>query len=229
MTGAISPAARTAAGGRTSTSASSRCSGPGSATRRRRGTTTGSRVRRDRDRAVLEGRPGDPLRRIHHRGDRHGGLPHAGRHAHREGGLLHQHRAARAAARQGARAGDLDKPGGRVAPEWAWAWPANRRALYNRAPARTDGAPWSERKQYIWWDPAPGRWTGYDVPDFPVDKPPDYKPPEDAEGMDAIAGDAPFIMQADGRGCCSRRPGCSTGRCRRTTSRSSRPRGGDCS
>jgi formate dehydrogenase major subunit len=38
------------------------------------------------------------------------------------------------------------------------------------------------------------------VPDFPVDKPPDYKPPEDAEGMDAIAGDAPFIMQADGHG-----------------------------
>jgi formate dehydrogenase major subunit len=94
----------------------------------------------------------------------------------------------------------LEGPGGWVAADWAWAWPANRRSLYNRASARPDGAPWSERKQYVWWDPAAGKWTGYDVPDFPVDKPPDYEPPEDAQGMDAIAGDDPFIMQADGRG-----------------------------
>jgi formate dehydrogenase major subunit len=96
--------------------------------------------------------------------------------------------------------GDLSKPGGWVAPEWAWAWPANRRALYNRASARPDGTPWSERKRYVWWDPADSKWTGYDVPDFPVDKPPDYVPPPDARGMDAIAGTDPFIMQADGRG-----------------------------
>ena len=43
------------------------------------------------------------------------------------------------------------------------------------------------------------KWTGYDVPDFPVDKPPDYRPPPDAEGMDAIGGADPFIMMADGR------------------------------
>ena len=40
---------------------------------------------------------------------------------------------------------------------------------------------------------------GYDVPDFPADKPPGYRAPDDAEGMDAISGDDPFIMMADGR------------------------------
>ena len=96
--------------------------------------------------------------------------------------------------------GDLSKEGGWVAPEWAWAWPANRRALYNRASARPDGTPWSERKRYVWWDRAESTWTGYDVPDFPLDKPPDYVAPADARGMDAISGTDPFIMQADGRG-----------------------------
>jgi formate dehydrogenase major subunit len=37
------------------------------------------------------------------------------------------------------------------------------------------------------------------VPDFPVDKRPDYVAPEDAGGMDAISGSDPFIMMADGR------------------------------
>ena len=95
--------------------------------------------------------------------------------------------------------GDLEAPGGWVSPEWAWAWPANRRILYNRASADPDGKPWSERKRYVWWDEETAEWTGYDVPDFPLDKRPDYDAPEDAHGMDAIAGDDPFIMMADGR------------------------------
>src|SRR5579884_2596265 len=86
-----------------------------------------------------------------------------------------------------------------VAPEWAWAWPANRRIIYNRASADPDGNPWSERKRYVWWDGAEGKWTGMDVPDFEEDKEPGYVPPEDAEAEEAIAGDHPFIMQADGR------------------------------
>jgi formate dehydrogenase major subunit len=86
-----------------------------------------------------------------------------------------------------------------VAPEWAWAWPDNRRILYNRASADPDGNPWSERKRYVWWDAEQGEWTGIDTPDFDVSKPPDYVPPEDAKAEDAIAGDHPFIMQADGR------------------------------
>jgi formate dehydrogenase major subunit len=84
--------------------------------------------------------------------------------------------------------------------EWAWAWPANRRILYNRASADPKGKPWSERKKLVWWDPEQRKWTGRDVPDFQETKPPDYVPPDDARAEAAIAGDHPFVMQADGRG-----------------------------
>ncbi|MDX6427009.1 MAG: formate dehydrogenase major subunit [Gaiellaceae bacterium] len=87
-----------------------------------------------------------------------------------------------------------------TAPEWGWAWPANRRMLYNRASADPDGKPWSKRKELVWWDTKEQTWTGHDVPDFDEQTPPDYVPPDGAEGPDAIAGDHPFIMQADGRG-----------------------------
>ena len=85
-------------------------------------------------------------------------------------------------------------------PDWAWAWPANRRILYNRASADPEGKPWSERKALVWWDEQAGRWTGHDTPDFEATKPPSYRPPPDAVGPDAISGTEPFIMQADGRG-----------------------------
>jgi formate dehydrogenase major subunit len=88
----------------------------------------------------------------------------------------------------------------RVASGWAWAWPANRRILYNRASADPDGRPWSERKKYVWWDPEKKEWTGFDVPDFQKTKPPDFRPEEGATGPDALAGDDPFIMQGDGKG-----------------------------
>ena len=87
-----------------------------------------------------------------------------------------------------------------VAPEWGWAWPMNRRLLYNRASADPAGKPWSERKAYVWWDEESQRWTGHDVPDFEVSKPPDYVPPDGALCEDAIGGAHPFIMQADGVG-----------------------------
>ncbi len=87
-----------------------------------------------------------------------------------------------------------------VAAKWAWSWPMNRRLLYNRASADPDGKPWSERKQYVWWDAEQKKWTGKDVPDFDEQKPPDYEPPDDAKGPDAIRGDHPFIMQTDGQG-----------------------------
>jgi formate dehydrogenase major subunit len=87
-----------------------------------------------------------------------------------------------------------------TAQEWGWAWPANRRLLYNRASADPNGRPWSERKQYVWWDNDEGKWTGIDTPDFDEEKAPSYDPPEGSEGPEAIAGDHPFIMQADGRG-----------------------------
>lgn len=90
--------------------------------------------------------------------------------------------------------------GGPTNLEWGFAWPANRRILYNRASADPQGRPWSERKKYVWWDEEQQQWTGYDIPDFPVSKRPDYTPPPDASGMDAIAGSDPFIMKPDGRG-----------------------------
>jgi formate dehydrogenase major subunit len=87
-----------------------------------------------------------------------------------------------------------------VAPEWGWAWPANRRLLYNRASADPDGNPWSEAKAYVWWDGDAGQWTGHDVPDFEKTKPPGYRPPDGARGPAALAGTDPFIMQRDGKG-----------------------------
>jgi formate dehydrogenase major subunit len=83
---------------------------------------------------------------------------------------------------------------------WGWAWPANRRTLYNRASADPDGKPWSERKKYIWWDEAKGEWTGVDVPDFPKNKAPNTPAIPGAGGMDAHSGADPFIMNLDGKG-----------------------------
>jgi formate dehydrogenase major subunit len=85
-----------------------------------------------------------------------------------------------------------------VQPDWGFAWPANRRIMYNRASADPQGNPWSERKRYIWWDQAQGKWTGVDVPDFEPQKRPDYQPKSSAKGTDALAGDKPFIMKPDG-------------------------------
>jgi len=83
--------------------------------------------------------------------------------------------------------------------DWGWTWPMNRRILYNRASADPQGRPWSERKKLVWWDEAQGEWTGHDVPDFERKKSPDYRPPEGAVGVEALRGDDPFIMQADGK------------------------------
>jgi formate dehydrogenase major subunit len=83
---------------------------------------------------------------------------------------------------------------------WGFAWPSDRRILYNRASARPDGRPWSERKKLVWWDDQKKQWTGLDVPDFTSTKPPDYRPPHGAEGDEALAGDRPFILHADGTG-----------------------------
>ncbi len=82
--------------------------------------------------------------------------------------------------------------------KWGYSWPANRRILYNRASARPDGQPWSDRKKYVWWDGK--QWTGYDVPDFALTKAPDAPAKPDGIGLDALSGTDPFIMKADGKG-----------------------------
>ncbi len=84
--------------------------------------------------------------------------------------------------------------------EWGWAWPANRRILYNRASADPAGRPWSERKAYLRWDEERGEWAGPDVPDFEKGKHPSYLPPDGAAAEDALSGTDPFIMQTDGKG-----------------------------
>src|SRR6266542_2216276 len=81
---------------------------------------------------------------------------------------------------------------------WGFAWPSDRRIIYNRASARPDGSPWSERKKLVWW--ASEKWTGIDVPGFVKGKAPGYEPEPGAEGLDAIPGDAPFILHEDGLG-----------------------------
>lgn len=83
---------------------------------------------------------------------------------------------------------------------WGFSWPNDIRILYNRCSARPDGQPWSERKKLIWWDEEKREWTGLDVPDFDKNKAPDYRPAPGAKGMDAIAGDKPFILHPDGTG-----------------------------
>ena len=92
-----------------------------------------------------------------------------------------------------------DAPGVRGAQlEWAWAWPANRRLLYNRASADPQGRPWSERKRWIWWDEGRQRWIGHDVPDFPLAKRPDAPAKPGGTGLDALSGTDPFLLKADG-------------------------------
>jgi formate dehydrogenase major subunit len=87
-----------------------------------------------------------------------------------------------------------------VQPLWGFAWPHNRRVMYNRASADPDGRPWSERKKLLWWDAEQKRWVGSDEPDFDPHTPPDYRPPPNATGLAALPGTAPFIMKPDGLG-----------------------------
>ncbi|OYV39450.1 MAG: formate dehydrogenase-N subunit alpha [Rhodospirillales bacterium 20-64-7] len=70
-----------------------------------------------------------------------------------------------------------------LAQNWAFAWPANRRILYNRASADLEGKPFNPNKPLISWNGS--KWEGIDVPDFvPTTSP--------------SAGVGPFIMQAEG-------------------------------
>jgi len=84
---------------------------------------------------------------------------------------------------------------------WGFAWPNDCRIIYNRASARPDGQPWSERKKLIWWDREKQVWTGLDNADYMVNMPPDT-PANLAEGVgtDALGGARPFTLHPDGVG-----------------------------
>lgn len=64
--------------------------------------------------------------------------------------------------------GKSDPSGLGLYPEWTYAWPLNRRVLYNRASADTQGKPWSDEKTLVAWDGE--AWTYNDVPDFAFQK-----------------------------------------------------------
>jgi formate dehydrogenase-N alpha subunit len=70
---------------------------------------------------------------------------------------------------------------------WGYAWPANRRILYNRASADPKGKPWDPKRKVIAWDSKEKKWAGNDVPDMKPDAAPD-------EGVN------PFIMTPEGVG-----------------------------
>ena len=87
------------------------------------------------------------------------------------------------AGNQMARRDTTDPTGLGIAPNWAWAWPLNRRILYNRASCDPAGKPWDESRKLIEWDGS--KWTGFDVPDFKADAAPE-------------SGVMPFIMTNEG-------------------------------
>jgi formate dehydrogenase major subunit len=84
-------------------------------------------------------------------------------------------------------------------PFWGWAWPANRRILYNRASARPDGTPWAPDRKFLWWDEAQKKWAGYDVPDFPPARPPMQPADPLKAGLAGQAGTDAFLMKSDGK------------------------------
>ncbi len=66
---------------------------------------------------------------------------------------------------------------------WAWAWPDNRRILYNRASCDVNGQPFDPSRKIIQWDGK--KWVGADVPDYKEDEAPSL-------------GMGPFIMNPEG-------------------------------
>jgi formate dehydrogenase major subunit len=84
-----------------------------------------------------------------------------------------------------ARRDTSDPSGLGLYPGWGFAWPANRRILYNRASCDAAGKPWDPKRKVVWWTGS--KWAGNDVPDMR----PDAKPEE---------GVSPFIMNPEGVG-----------------------------
>jgi formate dehydrogenase major subunit len=93
------------------------------------------------------------------------------------------------------------KPKDLLGHGWGFSWPNDCRIIYNRASARPDGTPWSERKKLVWWDKDRKEWTGLDNPDYKKDLAPDT--PDDFDsgiGVTALGGARPFTLHSDGVG-----------------------------
>ena len=89
-----------------------------------------------------------------------------------------------------------------VAPEWGWAWPANRRMLYNRASADPDGKPVvGAQARTSGGTPTQGSGPATTSPTSPKTKRARLRAARRRDRGDAaITGSDPFIMQADGHG-----------------------------
>lgn len=84
---------------------------------------------------------------------------------------------------------------------WGFSWPNDCRIIYNRASARPDGKPWSERKKLVWWDEAKKEWTGLDNADYEKKMPPDSPANlRRGKGTKALGGAKPFTLHPDGVG-----------------------------
>jgi formate dehydrogenase major subunit len=93
------------------------------------------------------------------------------------------------------------KPKDLLGHGWGFAWPNDCRIIYNRASARPDGKPWSERKKLVWWDEEKKQWTGLDNADYDKHMAPDVPANLDkGEGTDALGGAKPFTLHPDGVG-----------------------------
>jgi len=93
-----------------------------------------------------------------------------------------------------ARRDKKDPSGLMLYPTWAWAWPVNRRIIYNRCSLDPQGQPWNKDKAMFHWDPVAKTWKNLDVPDFkwidPATKA-HFGPEESAK--------APFLMLPEGK------------------------------
>ncbi len=89
------------------------------------------------------------------------------------------------AGNQMARRDNSDPSGLGNTPNWAFAWPANRRIIYNRASCDSAGKPWDPKRKVISWDSKSQKWQGMDVPDIR----PDAAPEQNV---------GPFIMNPEG-------------------------------
>lgn len=70
-----------------------------------------------------------------------------------------------------------DKSGIGLNSNWAYAWPNNRRILYNRASADMNGKPWNPEKKLVEWTGT--AWNKIDIPDFSAAKGDAPVPPND--------------------------------------------------
>jgi len=77
---------------------------------------------------------------------------------------------------------------------WAFAWPVNRRIIYNRCSVDPAGQPWNKDRALVRWDEASKTWKNNDVADFkwidPATKV--HVPPEES-------AKAPFLMLPEGK------------------------------